>query len=182
MGTPHLNTHYAISALARRFGLSRSALLHYDRIGLLRPSGRSPADYRRYTEADADRLHAILTYRQAGVPLQRIGELLSETSGSSTRTVLLSHLDELNRHISELHAQQARVLALLDTDALPTNPRLLTLDAMVSAFRAAGLDEEGMRRLHAHFEKIDPNAHQCFLESLGLDPKEITKIRQISRS
>ena len=53
-----------ISALARRFGLSRSALLHYDRIGLLSPSGRSLAGYRCYSEADADRLRAIQTFRR----------------------------------------------------------------------------------------------------------------------
>ena len=67
-----------ISALARRFGLSRSALLHYDRIGLLSPSGRSLAGYRCYSEADADRLRAIQTFRQAGVPLAGIRALLDD--------------------------------------------------------------------------------------------------------
>ena len=38
-----------IGKLARKFDLSRSTLLYYDRIGLLKPSGRTRANYRVYT-------------------------------------------------------------------------------------------------------------------------------------
>lgn len=171
----------SISTLARRFGLSRSALLHYDRIGLLRPGVRNAAGYRCYTEEDAERLKMILTYRRAGVPLAKIGELLGGQSASSAKALLLAHLDELDRNIAELQAQQARVLALLGNDILPSTPRLLTRDAMVAIFRAAGLDDDGMDRLHVHFEKADPEAHQRFLESLGLEAEHIARVRATSR-
>ena len=169
-----------ISALARRFGLSRSALLHYDRIGLLSPSGRTAAGYRSYSEADAERLQAIQSFRQAGVPLAGIRALLDEPT-SETRSVLLEHLETLARDIAELHAQQRRVVALLGVETLSATPRLLTKDAMVAIFRAAGLNDEGMDRLHMHFEKTDPSAHQNFLESLGLDQESISRIRLRSR-
>ncbi len=48
-----------ISALARRFGLARSTLLHYDRIGLLRPADRSRAGHRSHGEAEWVRLERI---------------------------------------------------------------------------------------------------------------------------
>lgn len=51
---------YTVGRLVRRFGLSRSALLYYDTIGLLRPSRRARGDYRRYGPADARRLEQIL--------------------------------------------------------------------------------------------------------------------------
>ena len=35
-----------VSAFAREYGLARSTLLHYHRLQLLKPSGRSPAGYR----------------------------------------------------------------------------------------------------------------------------------------
>ena len=177
-----MNPPYTISALARRFGLSRSALLHYDRIGLLYPAGRNAAGYRHYTEADAERLRSILTYRQAGVPLGKIGELLDGQCATSAKSLLLTHLQELNLQIEQLHAQQARVLALLGTDVLPNTPRLLTRDAMVAIFRSAGLDDEGMDRLHTHFERANPEAHQRFLESLGIEPEYIAHIREVSRA
>lgn len=181
-GITDVNPPYTISALARRFGLSRSTLLHYDRIGLLRPGGRNAAGYRHYTDADAERLRSILTYRRAGVPLGKTGELIDGQSSTSAKSILLTHLQELNRQIDELQNQQTRVLALLGTDVLPATPRLLTCDSMVAIFRAAGLDDEGMDRLHAHFERIDPDAHQRFLESLGLEPDYIARIREVSRA
>ena len=171
----------AISALAKRYGISRSTLLHYDRIGLLHPSGRSAAGYRRYTAADDERLHRILVFRRAGVPLPRVGELLEVSSESASRDILRAHLDGLIRQSCELQAQQNRVLALLGSEFLPNAPRLLSRTAMVSVFRAAGLDDEGMHRLHVHFEKADPAAHQRFLESLGLDDVQIAKLREESR-
>ena len=168
----------SISALARRFNLSRSALLHYDRIGLLTPSGRTAAGYRCYSEAE--RLHAIQTFRQAGVPLAGVRALLDEPE-SATRAVLRDHLEELGQRIAELQAQQQRVIALLGLDGLSETPRLLTREAMVAIFRSAGLDDEGMDRLHAQFEKTDPAAHQRFLESLGLDAVHIARVRRQSR-
>jgi DNA-binding transcriptional MerR regulator len=58
---------YCISELGRRFGLSRSTLLYYDRIGLLRPSGRSGADYRQYSEDDVQRMERICLFRGSGL-------------------------------------------------------------------------------------------------------------------
>ena len=57
---------YRISQLAEQFGLSRSTLLYYDRIGLLSPSARSEAGYRQYSAADRGRLESICSLRRAG--------------------------------------------------------------------------------------------------------------------
>src|SRR6185369_4451961 len=46
---------YSISKLARTCDLSRSTLLYYDRLGLLKPSGRTASGYRYYTDADQRR-------------------------------------------------------------------------------------------------------------------------------
>ena len=51
---------FLITELAREFGLSRSTLLYYNRIGLLRPAGRSMAGYRLYSTKDRDTLALIL--------------------------------------------------------------------------------------------------------------------------
>ena len=84
-----MNKPLTISALGRRFGLSRSTLLYYDRIGLLSPSSRSVAGYRCYNDQDAKRLEMIQTFRLAGVPLSGIQVLLDQRS-SPSRSVLLS--------------------------------------------------------------------------------------------
>ncbi|MCM2275174.1 MAG: MerR family transcriptional regulator [Candidatus Didemnitutus sp.] len=67
-----------IRQLAAEFGLTRSTLLYYDRIGLLRPDYRTSSGYRLYNAADRARLAAICRYRMAGLPLARIATLLDD--------------------------------------------------------------------------------------------------------
>jgi DNA-binding transcriptional MerR regulator len=57
-------------------GVTVRALHHYDRIGLLSPSGRTAAGYRQYAPADLDRLHQVLLYRELGFPLEEVATLL----------------------------------------------------------------------------------------------------------
>src|SRR4051794_8990724 len=59
-------------------GVTVRTLHHYDRIGLLSPSERTPAGYRRYTPSDLDRLHQVLVYRALGFPLEEIATLLDD--------------------------------------------------------------------------------------------------------
>jgi MerR family transcriptional regulator, thiopeptide resistance regulator len=57
---------------------------------------------------------------------------------------------------------------------------MITKKRWVEIMRAAGLDDEDMRKWHTQFEKMEPQAHQEFLESLGIKPEEIKKIRERS--
>jgi DNA-binding transcriptional MerR regulator len=66
-----------VAALA---GVTVRALHHYDRIGLLSPSGRTPSGYRQYAPADLDRLHQVLLYRELGFPLEEVATLLDDPS------------------------------------------------------------------------------------------------------
>jgi len=73
----------SVGAVARLSGVSVRTLHHYDRLGLLTPSGRNPAGYRRYGDADIDRLHRILYYRELGFSLEKIGALISGEEGGT---------------------------------------------------------------------------------------------------
>src|SRR4051812_22515539 len=64
-----------VAALA---GVTVRTLHHYDRIGLLSPSGRTAAGYRQYGSADLDRLHQVLLYRELGFPLEEVAALLDD--------------------------------------------------------------------------------------------------------
>ncbi|MCC6750592.1 MAG: MerR family transcriptional regulator [Deltaproteobacteria bacterium] len=170
-----------ISQLARRFGLSRSTLLHYSRIGLLRPARRTAAGYRLYGEADMRRLEAICRYREAGLGLREIQQLLD---GGSGRTVELleRRLEELNGEIAALREQQRLVVALLKNPSRLGSARALDKAAWVALLRSTGLSEEDMRRWHVEFERLSPLGHQDFLESLGIPAPEIDAIRGWSRA
>ena len=78
------NTFGAVAAVT---GVSVRTLHHYDHIGLVVPSVRTPAGYRGYTDADIERLHLVLVYRSVGMPLDEIRALLDEPSAD-----VLGHL------------------------------------------------------------------------------------------
>lgn len=171
---------YTVSRLGRRFGLSRSTLLYYDRIGLLRPSGRSAANYRRYGRADAERLAQICAYRAAGVPLADIRRIL-ERAGDEVGAILERRVAELNHEIDRLRAQQDVLLRILRRAPARQRARRLGKAEWTGLLRAAGLDEAGMRTWHAEFERHSPDAHRAFLASLHLPPADVRRIRAWAR-
>jgi MerR family transcriptional regulator, thiopeptide resistance regulator len=67
-----------VGEVAAMAGVTVRTLHHYDRIGLLSPSGRSAAGYRLYAPDDLDRLHQVLLYRELGFSLEDVADLLSD--------------------------------------------------------------------------------------------------------
>ena len=166
-----------ISALAKRFGLSRSTLLHYHRTQLFKPSGHSPAGYRIYGPEAIARLGRICELRQAGLALRTIKRVLD--SQTPLAEVLEEQIGVLNRQVSELRVQQRVVLSLQELSAGTklSGQRTLSKETWTEMFRAIGMSDEEMRRWHANFEKNLPAAHADFLHSLGLGTEEIRRIR-----
>jgi DNA-binding transcriptional MerR regulator len=94
-----------VAALA---GVTVRTLHHYDRIGLLSPSGRTAAGYRRYSAADLDRLHQVLLYRELGFPLEEVATLLDDPSADPAE-----HLRRQHRLLRDrLERTQAMVAAV----------------------------------------------------------------------
>lgn len=171
---------YTVGQLGKRVGLSRSALLYYDEIGLLSPSARSSSGYRLYSEADLRRMERIMVYRHAGLALDVIGRLL-QADDTSAPAILELHLQKVNEEIATLRQQQRVIAQLLGDAQVLRKSRSMTKDQWVELLASTGLNEEGMDKWHMEFEKMSPNAHQDFLESLGIPPEEVALIRQFSR-
>ena len=170
-----------ISALAKAAGLSRSALLYYDRLGLLKPSRRSRSGYRQYSPADKRRLEQICLYRQMGIPLREMKKLIEESHGAVSVEILKRRLRFLDREISNFRRQRRRIVELLKMKQLQEGVEMLNKARWVDIMRAAGFSEEDMHNWHIQFEKMEPEAHQEFLVSLGIEAAEIQKIREWSR-
>ncbi|MGO8700637.1 MAG: MerR family transcriptional regulator [Limisphaerales bacterium] len=171
---------YSISNIAGSCGLSRSTLLYYDRIGLLRPSGRTASGYRYYTDADRKRLERIRHFREGGLTLKEIRAVLS--SGGKPGTKLLEkRLRETAENIVGLKKQQRMLAGMLRRVA--TGKQLATVDTAlwVEMLEAAGMDDAAKKRWHMEFERRAPEGHQEFLLSLGIPADEVTRIRSWSR-
>jgi MerR family transcriptional regulator, thiopeptide resistance regulator len=170
-----------ISALAKASGLSRSALLYYDRLGLLKPSRRSRAGYRQYSSAEIERLEQICLYRQTGIPLREMKKLLEKSKSIVTVEILKRRLRVLGREIANFQRQQQCIVQLLKQKQIQQGAEMINKDRWVEIMRAAGLTEQDMQNWHKQFEKMEPEAHQEFLGSLGIETAEIQKIREWSR-
>jgi MerR family transcriptional regulator, thiopeptide resistance regulator len=172
-----------VTKLARRCGVSRTALLYYESIGLMPPPGRTGGNYRCYSEADAERLLAVRAYRKAGLSLEDIRTLLQARSrrGGDASGVLKRRLVELDAEIEALRAHQQAILQLLGSRAL-RKEEMITKQKWVSIMRSCGFSEEQMSRWHAEFERSAPEEHQEFLEFLHIPAAEIKTIREQSRA
>ncbi|TNF05184.1 MAG: MerR family transcriptional regulator [Gammaproteobacteria bacterium] len=171
---------HTIGQLMKRFGLSRSTLIYYDDIGLLKPSARSNANYRMYTDKDLQRMVQITLYKDAGLPLEEISALLDEQRTPPTE-LLEQHLSNLNSQISQLRQQQQKVVQLLGKESQLRHSRTMDKAKWVSILAATGMSEEDMQQWHVEFERSLPEAHQDFLESLGIESGEIRTIRRCSQ-
>ncbi|MEM7126806.1 MAG: MerR family transcriptional regulator [Chloroflexota bacterium] len=168
-----------IGKLAKQFNISRSTLLYYDKIGLLKPSGRTSADYRIYTHEDVDRMAQISLYKEAGLSLDEIAEIL-DSLDDQLSGVLERRLDQLNVEMSRIRQRQQFILQLLGKDSLLKKAKVINKQQWVQMLSASGMDEEAMRQWHIEFERTLPEAHRDFLESLGLNDEEIEHIKAYS--
>ena len=96
-----------IGWIASRLRISVRTLRHYDAIGLLSPSSRTPAGHRLYTERELLRLQKIVALRRMGFSLEHVRAILSgdtrkaysvlEAQAHRLRGQITRHQEILNR-------------------------------------------------------------------------------------
>ncbi len=172
---------YTIGKLAKEFNLSRSTLLYYDSIGLLRPSSRTEGAYRQYSAQDVRRLEQICTYRRAGLALKDIGNLLDSPEHRLAQR-LEKRLDELNAEIKRLRDQQRFILGLLKNRTLFHRIGIMNVETWRSLLSSCGFTNEDMLRWHVEFERLAPEEHRQFLEFLCIPDAQIQAIRSLASS
>ena len=166
----------SISALAKRHLLSRSTLLYYDAIGLLRPSVRTRSDYRHYSPEDERRLERICLLRRTGLPLKEIQHIL-DSSENLLNPALQKRLVELEEEMQTLRSQQRLIANLLKEASRSPELSGMNKAVWVAILRAAGFQDMDMQAWHREFERLAPSEHQRFLENLGIPEEEIATIR-----
>ena len=170
-----------VTALARRCGVSRSTLLHYESLGLLRRPPRTAGNYRAYGDPDRARVQQIGVYRKVGLGLDAIRAVLNRPEGDAAG-VLQRRLVEIDTEIETLRGHQRAILRLLERSRNFRRIQMITKDKWVAVMRAAGFTEDDMHRWHREFEKGAPAEHQEFLEFLHVPAEEIARIREWSRT
>ena len=167
---------YTVKELCKASGLSRTALLYYESIGLLAPEARSESNYRLYSDDSIKRLGRIRTYRDAGVPLAEIVQILSYENDVE-REVLEKTLSMLNQKAQEVKASQEKISTLLNQETIP----MLSISGadikfVMEALAPLDIDESVYLRFHEALERNSPEGHRVFLDMCGFSEEDIARI------
>jgi DNA-binding transcriptional MerR regulator len=120
-----VNRTYQPHEFAKRAGVTIRALHHYDRLGLLKPSGRTAAGYRLYTDRDLVRLEQIVALKFIGFPLSQIRDVLNRKDLDVTamlrqqRRIIAEKRDHLDRAIRAIERAEQAVSSGEQTDWEP---------------------------------------------------------------
>jgi DNA-binding transcriptional MerR regulator len=85
---------YTVQKLGKMAGVSTRTLRYYDEIGILKPARINSSGYRIYGQSEVDLLQQILFYRELGVSLESIKNIVTSPSFDSTNA-LKEHREKL---------------------------------------------------------------------------------------
>lgn len=151
--------------LAVASGLTVRTLHYYEQIGLLTPSGRSPAGHRVYDEADEARLYRVSLLRRLGMDLAEVRRVLDDPAWDLP-SALEAHLAALDARLdatARLRSRVAGALAAGGTDLLAVVEELTLLDP------------PAQRRITLLVYADLGAAHAWLVERFGLLPGELVR-------
>lgn len=96
IGGDHME--YTVQKLAKLAGVSTRTLRYYDEIGLLQPARINSSGYRIYGPPQVSRLQQIMFYRELGVRLEAIEQLLNAPDFDEVRALEAHRTQLLERH------------------------------------------------------------------------------------
>lgn len=128
---------YTVQQLAKLAGVTSRTLRYYDEIGLLKPARVNASGYRIYGAKEVDQLQQILFYRELGVDLETIKQIIMAPS--------FDDVQALKQHREKLLAERRRLEALIanvEKTLLAKEGRIIMSDKeKFEAFKQQLIDE-----------------------------------------
>ena len=128
-------TELTIGEAAELLGVTVRTLRHWESIDLLVPSWRTLGGHRLYVDADLERAQRILVYREIGLPLAEVRELVD--GGGDAR----EHLERQRRLLAERASHLRRMIGAVDEmleEMSMNNGKNTTMDARAAAEKFGG--------------------------------------------
>jgi DNA-binding transcriptional MerR regulator len=112
-----------VQKLGQMAGISTRTLRYYDEIGILKPARINSSGYRIYGQAEIGRLQQILFYKNLGVGLERIKEIITAPSFDGEKA-----LREHRKKLLEKREQLDLLIANVDKSIALTEGRITMTD------------------------------------------------------
>ncbi|WP_433520625.1 MerR family transcriptional regulator [Nocardia pseudovaccinii] len=158
---------WTVGPLAEASGVTVRTLHHWDAIGVLSPSQRTPSGYREYTDDDLVRLYQVLALRSLGLSLDTIVVCLD--AGVDSARVIGDHLRGVEASLAALEAVRQKLVRLA---AEMVTERGATPETLLQALETIGgassaseqvlsrhLDTDQKRRLGDRATALGPAKH-----------------------
>ena len=169
---------YSVNQLAKLAGVSARTLHYYDEIGLLSPARISSNGYRVYGQKEVNLLQQILFYRELGVPLNEIKQLVKESHNDEI-TILQSHLAGL-----EAKKDQINTLITNVERTISAAKGMITMsdEEKFAGFKQKMLDENEKKYGREIREKYGEEVVEASNSSImGMTAEQYTEVQEISR-
>ena len=133
---------FTIEQVATQTGFTKRTLRYYEEVGLLPPTGRTEGNYRRYSEADVERLESIKNLRDLlGFSLADIREIMEAEDERGQIKVAYKHETEATAKVAQLHRADELIRGQMDV----IEKKLAGLEQMKATLKAKLERHEHMR-------------------------------------
>lgn len=166
---------YTIGDVVKEINLSRSTILYYEKIGLLKSSIRNDSNYRIYYEDDIIKLKKIIMYKELGISLKEIKELINFKT-TRISEILETRVKEINDDIVRLKKQEKLVLEYLRKEVIIGRTKDFSSKTWTEMLINLGYKEKDWMEWHREFEKKSPDDHYKFLKNLNMSEEDIGKL------
>ena len=124
-----------IGRLSEKTGCHLETIRYYEKIGLLRPPGRTAGGHRVYGLEAVSRLAFIRRARELGFTLEQIRTLLRLVDGghytcAQVRSIALEHLDDVRRKAADLQSIERSLADMAARCVGGRVPRCAVIDAL----------------------------------------------------
>lgn len=114
---------YTIKKLGHMAGISTRTLRYYDELGILKPARINSSGYRIYGQTEVDRLQQILFYRELGVNLESIRDIVTSPAFNGVQA-----LREHRKKLIEKKEQLDLLISNVDKTIALTEGRIIMSD------------------------------------------------------
>lgn len=141
-----MEMRFTSGQVCKIFGITKQALLFYDKTDILNPRYINPQNgYRYYTLEQFDLLYLILSLRETGVPLKEIKNLLAQRTVKKTMAILENQISEIQNKIANLQVAKNRLYQNL------THIKQLEEMKALDPFRVKTVPEQPLLTMHVQY-------------------------------
>ncbi|WP_077622369.1 MerR family transcriptional regulator [Sediminibacillus massiliensis] len=169
---------YTVKKLGMLAGVSTRTLRYYDEIGLLKPARINSSGYRIYGQSEVDKLQQILFYKELGMELEKITEIIHDPSFEA--------VDALMDHHTKLLAKRKQLDLLIANVEKTINAKegrkKMTDKEKFEGFKKSLIDENerkfGKEIRNKYGDKTVDRSNEKFLDMNQEEYEEVTGLAE----